>query len=386
MTLFALLIICFFPSPFFAHPLTSEQALQAVLGTSDPDELKRIARNPSAYWEERKAHLLKEGTLKPHRSFMEDFIQETKQRCQDLLKQTKESLWFRDFTLVDEVLDDLLSANDPMYLLGKARAYTMLCDNLLQYNRLQVFPDKCDSKEIFRKEIRGYVALRDRAHFRQLYKKMFWLVSASGLFSMWDCLVMIGENLALGGMQKNVMDRDRFSTHCGAFRYHRGALEHDTTHASSIISMLEAFNVYGVSCGSYVQDCLKEKTTSTGNVVELCQKVLAGFFKFHEVPPYFCPGIDLSLKDLLFPEKVRILSDGGMREVTRFFLDTQADVSQGPLTPQELSHDDTLKHLYTWSDSHFSKVSQRYLKPLSSPRTGPRGFWRNCRCLKPSTK
>ena len=358
MILLALLVICFFPSPFFAHPLTSEQALQAVLGTSDPDELKRIARNPSAYWEERKAHLLKEGTLKPHVSFMEGFIQETKQRFQDLLKQTEEGLWCRDLTSVDACLDELLPADDPRSLFTKAFAYTILCDEIpLPFKHY-----RCHSKENFKKRVQDHFTYGVKDICKQFDHKMFWLLSASGLFSMWDCLVMLGENLVLGGMQKNAMDRDRFSTHGGVLTKHEGALKHDITHALSIIRVFGFFEKNGASCGNYIQDCLKEKTTSAESVVELCQKVLAGFFKFHEEPPVCSLHETPSLEELLFPKKVTVLSDIGMLEVTRFFLDTQADISQGPLEPQELSRNGTLKHFYTWIDRYFSHVSRRYLQ------------------------
>ena len=373
MILLAFLVICFFPSPFLAHPLTSEQALQAVLGTSDPDELKRIARNPSDYWEERKKHLLKEGTLKPHRRVLEDFLQETKQRCQDLLKQTKEILWYRNLTSVDKILSALLPADDPRSLFTKAYAYSMLCDDLLK-----AFPYHCHNKENFRKMVQGYFARREEDIYEQFDHKMFWLLNSSGLFSMWDCLVMLGENLVLGGMQKNVMDRDSFSTHYGAVTNHVGALTHDAMHASGIINMFRFFAKHGISCGNYIQDCLKEKTTSNENVVELCQKVLAGFFKFHEEPPLpltIIPPLDDTppLEELLFPKKITVLSDIGMREVTRFFLDTQADISQGPLAPQELSSKDALKHFDTWSDLYFSQVSHRYLQ--SFKKDPPKTYW-----------
>ena len=125
--LYVLLLLCAISA--ISNPITKNEAFDAVFGTSKPAELKSMMRDPQQWWEKRKKKLFAAGRLKSHSDFMTLFTQQTKRRCQKLIKKFgPRKAWFCDLNIFEKHLTDFIKG-DRVHL--TAKYYAELCNHLL---------------------------------------------------------------------------------------------------------------------------------------------------------------------------------------------------------------------------------------------------------------
>ena len=335
---------------------TKNQALEAVFGTSDPEELQHMADNPKKWLEEREKQLFTPGRLMTNPEFIARFTQETKQRCSDLIKDlglSKE--WFSDSNAIEECVQNSSRENKHM---ETAEYYAKLCDHLLFL-----------STEGARGAAQTY--FESRKHFQKECQKSLWPIGSvvdnyalwdltqSGLFSMIDYLIVLKNNHCLCSIHKDVKMRDDFSAHAGLVTGHHGAINHDFGHTESLRYFLYYCGQRNNTAGGYINDCLAEKNTR--NILEFGQKILIIFINLHENE---YPYVD-SLSEALFHQITS--PDDTFLKIIPFFLGTSIDTGEATQA-QDMSAEDVIDTLYAWREKYIDAISQRYCNN-KKPRT-----------------
>ena len=364
----ALFLFCFLPLTS-VMPMSLSEVLITVMGTDDIAKLQRIAKDPMAYWEERRKALF-EGEddnrrpLYSNQEFLKIFTRQTKERCQYFIKQDKGELahdkWYKKLDDFEDVLCDICPEGDSRHAFIKATAYANLCDQLLfdttegekgeHYTPL-------DFETTFIKDIENCFRTSTVQNSVRRNKEMLWLFEKNGLFSMWDCLVIMGEGYYLGSSFKNSEDRENFCAHSGVFSGHSGSLAHDHTHASAAATYFDAFAKFEVNLATYIKDCLKENNTED-SIIALCQKVFTAFSTFHEV--VFKKG-DNTPEKLIFPPI--IVGDPGMLDIMGGLLGADEELLKNRTTAQykAVSRDSAVEILTKWRQKYFGKVRGDYV-------------------------
>ena len=338
-------------------PLTKNQALEAVFGTSDPKELQSMTNHPQQWWDKRKAQLFAKGRLQSHTEFMNLFTRQTKQRCQDLIKQLGPcQKWFCNLEAFEEHLAKS-SSDDPIFL--TASYYATLCDHLLHltsdgtkgekhstFQSLKDFRESISIPPRPDKVVRDDRALRDFMH-----SHMLWSFSKNGLFSMIDYLIVFSEDFHLGSAHENVLDRDNFYAHAGAFQHHLGALTHDVAHTRLAHNTCDRFTQHKLSIGSYLRAIFFTKKHLSTKA--LGQKILITFINIHEL----APQETAPLTENLFP-KISF-TDPDIKDVIPFFLYAKTD--QIPDKAKDTKPEDMLQALHDWREKYLRSINKLYI-------------------------
>ena len=348
-------VVFLFCSAFVcAGPLIKSQAFDAVLGTSDPAELQRMAENPQKHWEERKAALFAKGQIINAPEFLDIFTRQTKSRCEELLKKFGSGGgWFEDLGRFEGLITSVFPKEDAWHKTIKATHYAHLCDFLLFHTtNAQKGEDISflNSKTLFLRQLNKN---KDCATPEAVNNNMVWILTKDGFFSMWDYLIVLSENLYLGSAAANVALRDDFSAHAGLFKAHSGILSHDGSHAEIAGRFGTILQRHGYNVGDYITECFGQKNTK--NIIELGQKILFIFMKVHECAPHQMASLEAALT-----EKIpRPLDD--FCEVLPFFMDVTTDVNDIPSQARKYTQNEMLQGLCSWHDQYFKEVNDKYL-------------------------
>ena len=340
---YALLILA---TSAIASSLSHDEVLDSVLGTSNPTTIARMMQNPQAYWAERKASLFRGAQLKRHPEFLDIFIQQTKARCEELLKSsTQKCLTYtldQFETCVKEAFaDDLQQQKGAM-----ASYYAMLCDHILSIktnHRRGARSWILDTAEDFRSFLMGLPqAPRHRA-----YKIMIWTFTNDRAVSMLDYLIVLSENLHLCSIAADTHMRDNFEADYGLYQNHSGALYYNISRAKSVLLFFQVFANHGLNAGSYIQELFS--TQDKHNLFDFCKKVLTTFANTYGFTPQ---REDDPLESVLSPEIT--LLPKRLRETIPFFMDGNKEGYP--------SEDAMIQALIAWREQYAGDINTQHLK------------------------
>ena len=354
------LFLLFFAISAISSPVTKNQALNAVLGTSDPEELKRMADNPQQWWTERESHLFERGRLKRYPESIDLFIKQTKQRCKDLMTDfglTNE--WFCDLEAFEKYITNAPKTSTAYLQENFAFSYANLCDHILSETTNGAKGNHylfLESPAAFEEYLSKKRPPSD-GYKRFLDEYMLWTYTQNGSFSMIDYLIVLSRNFHLGALCADVSVRDDFS-HGVVFTGHTGSWQRDSSQAMDCAYLFRGFQNRGLSLGYYVKQCFT--THNTRNIIELAQKVLIAFLNLHEgiFSHQFTQGI--------IHQKPLCLADQTLFALIPFFIDTSASIETMPSHVQEASPGDVGlgPMLHEWGEKYLGSTS-RYYKMLA---------------------
>ena len=354
-----------------ATPLPRTQAFEAVFGESEPAKLKLMAENFQEHCKARKTHLFEGDILQRHPEFLDTFTQQTKARCEALIKQQGSGGddWFEDLDTFESVITSVFPQEHPQHKITKAKSYAKLCDFILFYATEKKQGAGCvdlNTRQMFLRNLKRINQKDNEQESDQVIDAcMMWMLTKDGLFSMRDYLIVLSENLHLGSASTHADTRDSLYAHGGLIKYHQGALDHDIAHAESALLLFTILKQHGCSAGDYVKECFC--TQNPQNVIELGQKILAIFTNLHEFAP---TSLDVSLEKTLFPD-IKVIPDPGLYALIPFFMDATIDISEAPFASKEYTQDEMLEALLSWRKKYLGDTTGQYIKKVKAAKNSP---------------
>lgn len=319
-----------------------KKALGVVFGTLNPEDLRHMVEDPQKYFEERKAYLLKEGTLIKHKEFLAMFTKQTKTRCEELATELKRQEYLE---ILKEKVGQIKSTTKPYF---EAVFYAELCDYLLFLKtRGEKGQDSFVCSTLRFEQLLKSVEASTNPVYPWLDTNMVWGCTDSGFYSMLDYLIVLSSGFHLGAVPSDVYKRDDFAAgklkEWTLFSAHKGSLKRSIVLAEGSKNVFEVFKKNARSAEGYL--CESFTKNNTHDIVEFAQKVLAAFATFHELAP--TTGTQTLQETLLTTNKLPDLLT-----VVPAFMD------RSPVIPSE---QDITQAVFAWRDKYFKEVNDKYL-------------------------